>query len=114
MPAWIDIVGRAIPVTLRGRFLRLANLRRERRRLREVPERRTCSRRSRRRGATASASCTRRRAWRFYIALALVREPAASTARHRSPLRTYLARVRRSCAVTQSPRFLLARLRDRA
>src|SRR5206468_3647659 len=26
MPAWMDIVGRAIPVTLRGRFFALANL----------------------------------------------------------------------------------------
>jgi len=111
MPAWMDIVGRAIPVTLRGRFFALANLAASAvgfagsfltsHVLETVPAPRSygiCF-------LYASACMAL-----SYIALALVREPAASTAAPPVALRTYLARVpallRRDANLR---RFLLAR-----
>src|SRR2546427_2401696 len=94
MPAWMDIVGRAIPVTLRGRFFALSNLAAA--------------------GAgfagsflTAHVLATIRAPASFavcflgasacmalsYVALALVREPGATTTSAPVALVTYLRRV---------------------
>src|SRR2546427_11927622 len=94
MPAWMDIVGRAIPVTLRGRFFALANLAASAvgfagsfltsHVLETVPAPRSYGICFLYASACMAAS---------YIALALVREPATSTAAPPVALRTYLARV---------------------
>src|SRR5439155_1429488 len=94
MPAWMDIVGRAIPVTLRGRFFALSNLAAA--------------------GAgfagsflTAHVLATIRAPASFavcflgasacmalsYVALALVREPGATTTSAPVALVTYLRRI---------------------
>jgi MFS family permease len=94
MPAWMDLVGRAVPVTLRGRFFALSNLAAA--------------------GAgfagsflTAHVLATVRAPASFgvcflcasacmafsYLALALVREPAATTSSLPVALATYLRRV---------------------
>ena len=112
MPAWMDIIGRAIPVALRGRFFALANLAASaagfagglltERILAAVP-------------APAgygvcfllAASCMAG----SFVALALVREPAATPPATPVPLRAYLARVP---ALLQRDRNLRAFLVARA
>ncbi|OGL01851.1 MAG: hypothetical protein A3I14_14810 [Candidatus Rokubacteria bacterium RIFCSPLOWO2_02_FULL_73_56] len=94
MPAWMDIIGRAIPVTLRGRFFALANLGASlggfagglvtERVLAAVPPPEgygVCF--------LLAAACM----GGSLVALALVREPPAAAAAEPVALRAYLARV---------------------
>src|SRR5262245_2909240 len=111
MPAWMDVVGRAIPTTLRGRFFGVANVLGSAGGL--LGSLGTAYFLSR---VQAPASygvcflCTSLCMALSYVALALVREPAAATSAPRRPMGAYLRGIPRLIARDDNLRwFLVAR-----
>ena len=94
MPAWMDLIGRAIPVTMRGRFFAVSSVAASLLGLGAS-------------AATADVLATHRPAVAYalcfvcgfvclivsFVALVLVREPLAAAARPREPLGAYLRRM---------------------
>jgi MFS family permease len=94
MPAWMDIVGRAIPTTLRGRFFGVANVLGSAGGL--VGSLGTAYFLARVPPPASYGVCFLCAALCMglsYVALALVREPAAGATPPRQPMRAYLRRI---------------------